>query len=78
MEKEGGYDILCPFGHSKMVLVDGKVHAEEREETEKEADHPITAEGTPSVETTIEQLDIEPDVEDLTGIEEREQAPDEE
>ena len=61
-----------------MVLVEGKVHAEEREETEEEADHPITAEGTPSAETTIEQLDIEPDVEDLTGIEEREQAPDEE
>jgi hypothetical protein len=79
MEGEGGFDILCPFRHAKMVLVDGKVHEEEQEETEEEADHPITADAPPATDSTpVDQLDIEPDVEDFAGVEELEQAPVEE
>ncbi|KAG6905050.1 hypothetical protein DXG01_005403, partial [Tephrocybe rancida] len=35
MDRAGGYDILCPFGAGKMVLVDGLI-AGERDETEEE------------------------------------------
>ncbi|KDR65515.1 hypothetical protein GALMADRAFT_148622 [Galerina marginata CBS 339.88] len=36
MAKEGGYDIMCPFGNGEMVLVDGTLTVGEREETDEE------------------------------------------
>ncbi|KAF9536886.1 hypothetical protein CPC08DRAFT_771425 [Agrocybe pediades] len=36
MEKEGGYDIFCPFSQGKMVLAGGELLAGEREESEEE------------------------------------------
>ena len=38
MIQAGGYDILSPFGQSKMMLVDGTLFAGEEEETEEEHD----------------------------------------
>ena len=38
MEKLGGFDILSPFGNSKMMLVDGTLAVGEREETEEECE----------------------------------------
>jgi len=38
MIRAGGYDILSPFGQSKMMLVDGSLFAGEEEETEEELD----------------------------------------
>lgn len=36
MEHAGGYDIMCPFGNGKMVLVDGHLSADKCNETEDE------------------------------------------
>ncbi|KAF8908219.1 hypothetical protein CPB84DRAFT_1744384 [Gymnopilus junonius] len=41
MELVGGYDILCPFGKSKVVLLDGTLAEGEHQETEEEMDHYI-------------------------------------
>ena len=38
MESRGGYDILCPFGNGKMMLVDGTLSAGEHEETNEETE----------------------------------------
>ena len=67
MEKLGGFDILSPFGNSKMMLVDGILAAGEREETEEEHDggQPIFQ---PFAAETEE--DNEPDLDDVMGEEE--------
>ncbi|KAF8874718.1 hypothetical protein CPB84DRAFT_1829332 [Gymnopilus junonius] len=72
MRKAGGYDIMCPFGEGKVVLVDGR-HAGEREETEEEQDDaPIAeAEGTDG-ETPNDDEDL--DVDDIAGTAELSEA----
>ncbi|KAF8874313.1 hypothetical protein CPB84DRAFT_1853644 [Gymnopilus junonius] len=72
MRKAGGYDIMCPFGEGKAVLVDGR-HAGEREETEEEWDDaPIAeAEGTDG-ETPNDDEDL--DVDDIAGTAELSEA----
>ncbi|KAF8875597.1 hypothetical protein CPB84DRAFT_1752637 [Gymnopilus junonius] len=72
MRKAGGYDIMCPFGEGKVVLVDGR-HAGEREETEEEQDDaPIAeAEGTDG-ETPNDNEDL--DVDDIAGTAELSEA----
>lgn len=55
MESKGGYDILCPFGGSKMMLVDGTLTTGECEETDEETEHYMTPLATA---TTPSQLDV--------------------
>ena len=47
MIQTGGYDILSPFGQSKMMLVDGTLFAGEEEETEEERDLGSSANAVP-------------------------------
>lgn len=48
MKNEGGYDILCPFGDGKMVLVNGHLLAGEQNETQEERDDtPVAVEPEP-------------------------------
>lgn len=42
-----GYEMLCPFGGQKMVLIDGVIAVGEAEETPEEQDH--GAEPSPSM-----------------------------
>ena len=55
MEAKGGYDILCPFGNGKMMLVDGTLSAGEREETDEETEGYV-APTTSSPGTTVANL----------------------
>jgi len=73
MESEGGFDILCPFGKNKMVLVDGKIDSAEEEEEEEEADTPKTPEVLePSTALSLDALSLEPDLDDVFGTAESE------
>ncbi|KAF9536838.1 hypothetical protein CPC08DRAFT_771434 [Agrocybe pediades] len=69
MQAAGGYDILCPFGGDKMVLVDG-VTAGERDETEEEVDEPtIVAEPSQSDVTHLsDATPDEPDMDDASIV----------
>ena len=77
MKNKGGYDILCPFGDGKMVLVDGHLSTGERDETEEERDNaPVAAsvEAEPSnianranPQAEDDGEDIDPDMDDVTG-----------
>ena len=86
MKKEGGYDILCPFGDGKMVLVDGHLSAGEHNETEEERDDaPVAVEIGSQVEIANPEDggDIDPDMDDVAGTAElaefqTAQAPDSE
>lgn len=64
METEGGFDMLCPFGKGKMVLVGG-LELGEQDETEEEQDHSAIAESTVPDLTTDDFL--QPDLDDLAG-----------
>ncbi|KAG6894559.1 hypothetical protein C0992_005594 [Termitomyces sp. T32_za158] len=77
MEHSGDYDILCPFGNNKMILVDGLL-AGEREETDEERGDSIDALlhkpawtlSNPSVPDTVPDSlskDDGPDIDDLSG-----------
>jgi len=44
MEHGDGYDIMCPFGGNKMVLVDGAIAVGEEEETAEERDDMVPIE----------------------------------
>ena len=77
MEKLGGFDILSPFGNSKMMLVDGTLAAGEREETEEELDggppdsQPFAAADNGSEGLGLEgDNDLEIDLDDVMGEEE--------
>jgi len=83
MEEDGGFDILCPFGKSKMMLVDGK-EAGERDESDEERDDPqpqstplpeipgiSRAPGTLAADDAnldVDDSDLEPDLDDITGL----------
>jgi len=75
MELDGGFDILCPFGRNKMVLVDGKIDSAEEEETEEEIDTPAPPEVIePSAPLPLDALNLEPDLDDLLGTAESESS----
>lgn len=83
MEEDGGFDILCPFGKSKMMLVDGK-EAGERDESNEERDDPQPqstpmpeipgiswAPGTSAADNAnldVDDSDLEPDLDGVTGL----------
>ncbi|KAF8198428.1 hypothetical protein BJ912DRAFT_1074363 [Pholiota molesta] len=66
MEEDGGYDILCPLGENKIVLVGG-LETGERHETEEECEGPMDA--AVNVPTPLNDLliDPQPDMDDLTS-----------
>ena len=73
MEKLGGFDILSPFGNSKMMLVDGTLAVGEREETEEEREgapdsQPFMADTVSGGFGLEEDLDL--DLDDVMGEEE--------
>ena len=73
MEKLGGFDILSPFGNSKMMLVDGTLAVGEREETEEESEgapdsQPFMADTVSGGFGLEEDLDL--DLDDVMGEEE--------
>jgi len=71
MKNKGGYDIMCPFGDEKMVLVDGHLSAGERDETEEErGDAPVVVEAEPDVANPEDGGDLEPDMDDVAGTSE--------
>jgi hypothetical protein len=67
MEADGGYDILCPLGEGKIVLV-GDLEPGERDETEEEQDDPrmLDAVSHPPVPDTSDDA-IHPDLDDLAA-----------
>ena len=83
MIQVGGYDILSPFGQSKMMLIDGTLFAGEEEETEEEHDfrpstlvplasseQPENSSGDATSQATpaATHLDLEPDFDDAAGV----------
>ena len=77
MKKTGGYDIMCPFGNRKMVLVDGHLSTGERDETEEERDDPLVDIETPEATAPNPEdgADIEPDFDDIAGTSELTEFP---
>ncbi|KAG6818758.1 hypothetical protein H0H93_002077, partial [Arthromyces matolae] len=74
METEGGFDILCPFGKNRIVLVQGVIDSGERNETEEEHDiSPLPSDdANPNDDTHVGPTselneDVEPDLDDLVG-----------
>lgn len=66
MEYGDGFDILCPFGGQRVVLVDGIIHAGEVEETEEERDEvTFPADDNTSGENPTASEQYEPDLDDL-------------
>jgi hypothetical protein len=76
MEETGGYDIMCPFGNGKMVLVDGRLAAGECDETEEERDDSLVAiQNEATAPNPEDGADIEPDFDDITGTSELTESP---
>lgn len=70
METGEGFDILCPFGGSQIVLINGAIVAGEAEETEEERDE--VALDVPSLAISSAAADDDammPDIEDIAGSE---------
>jgi hypothetical protein len=73
MKNPGGYDIMCPFGNGKMVLIDGRLSAGECDETEEEREDTVVDElATPGSD---DKTDIEPDLDDIAGTVEFTELP---
>ena len=66
MDEKGGYDILCPFGGGKVILVNGKVDSAERDQTDEEADVPDEPESQ-ATSVPLDAMDMEPDLDDFAG-----------
>lgn len=73
MDEMGGYDILCPFGSDKMVLVDGKLELGEAEETEEETDQPTLSDDLEPPPVSVDTVDLDPDLDDIAGTTEAHQ-----
>ena len=71
MEHGDGYDIMCPFGGNKMVLVDGAIAVGEEEETAEERDDMVPIEDVDrNVAEPSESEQFEPDLDDVADAEE--------
>jgi hypothetical protein len=67
METEDGYDMLCPFGNGKIVLVGG-LESGERDETEEERDDPTVIPSTdPQPPDVLDNVALQPDLDDLAA-----------
>jgi hypothetical protein len=69
MEDGDGYDIMCPFGGNKMVLIHGTIAAGEEEETAEERDEVVPV-GDDGVMEPPEAEQFEPDLDDLADADE--------
>jgi len=70
MESGEGFDMLCPFGDGRVVLVNGAIVPGEEEETEEERDEafpPAGPSGSASVAT--DEAAMAPDLDDMAGYE---------
>ncbi|PBK91267.1 hypothetical protein ARMGADRAFT_1107180 [Armillaria gallica] len=67
MEEQTGYNILCPFGGSKIVLVDGTLSAGKWDELEEEMSTPNLAENNVEDSNSTGHMppSLEPDFDDL-------------
>jgi hypothetical protein len=70
MEDGDGYDIMCPFGGNKMVLIHGTIADGEREETAEEQDETVPGDEDDSVAKPPESEQFELDLDDLADGEE--------
>lgn len=66
METEGGYNMLCPFGNGKVVLISG-LETGERDETEEERDDPaiIASTDLQPPDAVSDEASLQPDLDDL-------------
>lgn len=70
METGDGFDILCPFGGGRLVLINGAIVPGEEEETEEEQDKISPAVGpSGSASTDTDEAAMAPDLDDLAGYE---------
>jgi hypothetical protein len=67
MEREGGYDMLCPFGNGKMVLVGG-LESGECDETDEERDNPVVVASTDPSTDLQDDDTLQPDLDDLATV----------
>jgi hypothetical protein len=70
MEDGDGYDIMCPFGRNKMVLIHGVVAMGEEEETAKERDEAISTGDHDNAVMPPESEEFELDLDDVADSEE--------
>ena len=71
MEKGDGFDMFCPFGKNKMVLMDGLTEGERDEDNEEVDAHPPEPNGPAADEHIPANTDVlyEPDLEDMAAEE---------
>ena len=73
MERGEGFDMFCPFGQNRMVLMDGLTEGEQNEDDEETDVRPPTACTTASERPhpmhTDSNIEYEPDVEDMAAEE---------
>jgi hypothetical protein len=70
MEDGDGYDMMCPFGGNKMVLIHGVIVTGEEEETAEERDEAVSAGDNNEAVTPPESEQFEPDLDDVANGEE--------
>jgi hypothetical protein len=70
MEDGDGYDIMCPFGGNKMVLIHGAIATGEEEETADEWDDIVLTGGDDNIMEPLESEQFEPDLDDVADAEE--------
>lgn len=70
MRESDGFDILCPFGNGKMVLVDGLM-ADERNETEEEVESVAVPEASENerLQADVPAAELHPDFDDIANAE---------
>lgn len=68
MDTSDGYDMLCPFGEGRPILISGALHDGEREEDEDEADIPPLVDPTSGPDTAHDDSG-ELDADDLAATE---------
>jgi hypothetical protein len=70
MDIGDGFDMLCPFGGGRLVLINGAIVPGEEEETEEEQDKISPAVGpSGSASTDTDEAAMAPDLDDLAGYE---------
>jgi hypothetical protein len=71
MDKGDGFDMLCPFGGGKLVLINGAIVPGEEEEMEEERDEVLPMVGLSGCASTeMGEAAMAPDLDDLAGYEE--------
>ncbi|KIM80526.1 hypothetical protein PILCRDRAFT_822244 [Piloderma croceum F 1598] len=71
MEKIGGFDMFCPLGENRMVLMDGLTEGERNEDDEETDIRPPELDGPSDHQPIPSDIDVsyEPDLEDMAAEE---------